>query len=59
MSAQGQMAGASSNQPMLCDFMKSIGLFAHYAMTCNCDAQMVTQRPNTQNIFISAKLFTK
>lgn len=33
------MGGASSNRPILCDLMKSIGMFAHYAMACNCDVQ--------------------
>lgn len=47
MSAQGQMGGTSSNQPILCDLMKSIGVFAHYAMACNCDAQNSHLGPNT------------
>lgn len=59
MSAQGQMGGTSSNQPIPCDLMKSIGMFAHYAMACNCDAQNSHLGPNTQSTFISAKLFMK
>lgn len=30
MPAQGQMGGASSNQPMLYDLLESWGMFVHY-----------------------------
>lgn len=36
---QGQIGGASLNWPILCDLMKYIGMFAHYALACNCDVQ--------------------